>query len=119
MGHRQRRTLYAALELGSKLVESLPWSYSGAFSPKALVLTGAKIIDQVVHYCLCQRIKPFGTDPMFASVEAYTRALQAHHDVMTAAMRAKHTVNPSACDELDAAVEHFAPMYLPAPAASL
>jgi len=41
-------------------------------------------------------------------------ALKAHHAVMQAAMKAKQTVDTAQCDALEAAVECFSKMYLPA-----
>jgi hypothetical protein len=76
----------------------------------------AKIITQITEYCLCQRMKPIG-DPKspFMSEADYTAALQAHHVVMTAAVRAKQTVDPANADALDAAIECCSKMYTSAP----
>jgi len=73
-----------------------------------------KIITEVSEYCLCQRVKPFGADKCpFASQQDYIDALQAHHAVMTCAMKAKQSVDTAAADALEHAVEDFAKMYLP------
>merc|ERR1712022_80702 len=54
----------------------------------------SKIITLVSEYCLCQRVKP-PSDPKspFPDEASYTEALKAHHVVMTAAMKAKQTVD--------------------------
>merc|ERR1719232_574341 len=67
----------------------------------------SKIITLVSEYCLCQRVKK----DVFASEKDYTDALKAHHAVMQAAMKAKQTVDPSACDTLDQCLIEFAKMY--------
>merc|ERR1719183_2355341 len=72
----------------------------------------AKIIESIGHYCLCQRVKPFGAQGSpFASEKDYMDALLAHHKVMTSAMKAKQTVDVAACDTLEHAVGDFAKMY--------
>mmetsp|Transcript_24040 Transcript_24040/g.26943 ORF Transcript_24040/g.26943 Transcript_24040/m.26943 type:complete len:206 (+) Transcript_24040:145-762(+) len=67
----------------------------------------SKIISKIGEYCLCQRVKK----DAFASEKDYTDALKAHHAVMQAAMKAKQTVDPSACDALDHCLVDFAKMY--------
>mmetsp|Transcript_69519 Transcript_69519/g.145199 ORF Transcript_69519/g.145199 Transcript_69519/m.145199 type:complete len:213 (-) Transcript_69519:112-750(-) len=73
-----------------------------------------KIITMVCEYCLCQRIKPV-SDPKspFKTDSDYLAALEAHHKVMTAAMKCKQTVDPSNASALDAAVIEMTKMYLP------
>jgi hypothetical protein len=96
------------------------WHHSPTFPPLSLVRVGRAIIETIVSYCLCQRVKPFGAEPpMFATREAYAETLQAHHAVLIAAMKAKQTIDLRAADELDRAVEIFSRMYLPAPPPSL
>lgn len=60
------------------------------------------------EYCLCQRVKK----DIFDSEKDYVDALKAHHAVMQAAMKAKQTVDPSACDNLDHALADMAKMYI-------
>ncbi|CAB9517696.1 ubiquitin [Seminavis robusta] len=66
-----------------------------------------KIIHLMGDYCLCQRVKRAS----FASEADYFQALEIHHKVMQAAMRAKQTMDVKACDELDHALEHLSKMY--------
>jgi ubiquitin len=75
----------------------------------------SKIITLVGEYCLCQRVKPIG-DPKtpFASEEEYIAALQIHHGVMMAAMKAKQSTDPSAVDNLSGALDKLAPIYIKA-----
>ena len=74
-----------------------------------------KIIDTIGQYCLCQRVKPFGSPGTpFSTQEEYIQALTAHHSVMITAMKAKQTVDTAACDALEHAVADFSKMYLPA-----
>jgi len=74
-----------------------------------------KIIDTIGKYCLCQRVKPFGSPGTpFETQEAYIQALTAHHAVMITAMKAKQTVDSAASDALEGAVAEFSKMYLPA-----
>merc|ERR1712226_1030545 len=75
----------------------------------------AKIIALMSEYCLCQRVKPV-TDPKtpFKSEADYIAALQAHHAVMTAAVKCKQTVDPANADALEAACAEMGKMYLPA-----
>lgn len=68
----------------------------------------AKIIAAISEYCLCQRVKK----EVFSSDGDYVDALKAHHAVMQAAMKAKQTVDPAACDALDHAIADFAKMYI-------
>eukprot|EP00540_Astrosyne_radiata_P011880 CAMPEP_0116843616 /NCGR_PEP_ID=MMETSP0418-20121206/12187_1 /TAXON_ID=1158023 /ORGANISM="Astrosyne radiata, Strain 13vi08-1A" /LENGTH=205 /DNA_ID=CAMNT_0004474389 /DNA_START=218 /DNA_END=835 /DNA_ORIENTATION=+ len=67
----------------------------------------SKIISLVAEYCLCQRVKK----DVFANDDEYVQALKSHHAVMQAAMKAKQTVDITACDKLDHAVTDFAKMY--------
>jgi small subunit ribosomal protein S27Ae len=67
----------------------------------------SKIISAVGEYCLCQRVKK----DVFPSDADYVEALKAHHAVMVAAMKAKQTMDPAACDTLDHALETMAKMY--------
>lgn len=69
----------------------------------------AKIITTIAEYCLCQRVKK----DVFKSDSDYTDALKAHHAVMQAAMKAKQSMDPAACDALDHAIGDFAKMYTP------
>jgi ubiquitin-small subunit ribosomal protein S27Ae len=74
-----------------------------------------KIITLVSEYCLCQRVKPVGAPGSpFTEEKDYLDALKAHHAVMTAAMKAKQTVDEAQCDALEHAVGDFSKMYLPA-----
>ena len=68
----------------------------------------AKIIKTVGEYCLCQRVKK----EVFASDADYIEALKAHHSVMQAAMKAKQSVDPAACDALDHAIGDMCKMYI-------
>ena len=69
---------------------------------------------QVANYCLCQRCWPFGhAKSPFKTKEDYMDALLAHHAVMTAAMKAKQAVEPSASAALKHAVEDAVKMYVP------
>ena len=67
-----------------------------------------KIITAVGEYCLCQRVKK----DAFSSDKDYCDALKAHHAVMQAAMKAKQTVDPAACNTLDHALGDMAKMYI-------
>lgn len=69
-----------------------------------------KIITLVSEYCLCQRVKSVG---VFKSDADYVDALKSHHAVMACAMKTKQTMDVSACDDLDHAVEDFVKMYIP------
>merc|ERR1712050_12177 len=75
----------------------------------------SKIISLMSEYCLCQRVKPV-SDPKtpFKSEADYIAALQAHHKVMTAAVKCKQTVDPANADALAAAATEMSKMYLPA-----
>merc|ERR1712021_144403 len=65
-----------------------------------------KIIDLVADYCLCQRVKPVGAPGSpFTAKEDFMNALEGHHAVLVAAMKAKQTVDPAAADALEAAVD--------------
>lgn len=66
-----------------------------------------KIIRTMGDYCLCQRVKPAS----FASKADYLQALELHHTVMQAAMKAKQTMDVKACDALDHALADLAKMY--------
>ena len=73
-----------------------------------------KIIDLVATYCLCQRVKPVGAPGSpFTEEKDYIDALKAHHNVMTAAMKAKQTVDVEGAHKLEHAVEDMAKMYMP------
>lgn len=49
-----------------------------------LTPTGSKIIDLVTNYCLCQRVKPFGTEPaMFSTEHAYVASVPSCISNMT------------------------------------
>lgn len=65
------------------------------------------IIQAMSDYCLCQRVKRAN----FKSEEEYLQALKMHHTVMQAAMKAKQTMDPKACDDLEHAVEDLSKMY--------
>jgi len=72
------------------------------------------VCTQVANYCLCQRCWPFGhAKSPFKTKEDYMDALLAHHAVMTAAMKAKQAVEPSASAALKHAVEDAVKMYVP------
>ena len=66
-----------------------------------------KIITTVSEYCLCQRVKK----DVFSSDGDYVDALKAHHALLQAAMKAKQTMDVTACDNLDHAIDDFAKMY--------
>ena len=56
-----------------------------------------KIIHLMGDYCLCQRVKPFGSAKSpFKSEKDYVDALKAHHAVMIAAMKSKQSTDASA-----------------------
>jgi hypothetical protein len=76
----------------------------------------SKIIMQISEYCLCQRVKPIG-DPKspFAAEADYIAALQAHHQVMTCAVKTKQTVDPANADALVVAIDLCCKMYTSAP----
>jgi large subunit ribosomal protein L40e/small subunit ribosomal protein S27Ae/ubiquitin C len=75
----------------------------------------SKIITQISEYCLCQRVKPVGAPGSpFTSKEDFMNALEGHHAVLVAAMKAKQTVDPAAADALEAAVDLCCKMYIPA-----
>jgi len=67
----------------------------------------SKIITQVSDYCLCQRVKK----DVFTNDKDYTDALKAHHAVMQAAMKCKQSVDTTAADTLDHAIEDLGKMY--------
>merc|ERR1711934_529167 len=74
-----------------------------------------KIIDLVANYCLCQRVKPVGAPGSpFTSEKDYMDGLKAHHNVMTAAMKSKQSVDLAAADALEHTVGDMAKMYMPA-----
>ena len=74
-----------------------------------------KIIDLVANYCLCQRMKPAGElGSPFTTAKDYMDALKAHHNVMTAAMKSKQSVDLSAADALEHTVGDMVKMYMPA-----
>jgi len=66
-----------------------------------------KIIHIMADYCLCQRVKP----ESFASKDEYLQALEVHHKVMQAAMKAKQTMDVADVDALDHALADLAKMY--------
>ncbi|CAE7256216.1 TU20 [Symbiodinium natans] len=72
-----------------------------------------KIVTLMSEYCLCQRIKPV-SDPKtpFSSEADYIAALQAHHQVMLAAVKCKQNVDPALADTLAGAVAEMSKMYL-------
>ena len=75
----------------------------------------SKIITLLSENCMCQRVKPVGAaGSPFTEEKDYLDALKAHHAVMTAAMKAKQTVDEAQCDALEHAVGDFSKMYLPA-----
>ena len=77
------------------------------------IMTKEQHCDKLIHlmgdYCLCQRVKPAS----FVSEQDYLQALKLHHNVMVAAMKAKQTMDLSACDALDHALEDLAKLYTP------
>jgi len=74
-----------------------------------------KIITLMAEYCLCQRVKPVGAPGSpFTCESDYMDALKAHHVVMTAAMKAKQSSDPTAADSLEHAISDVSKMYLPA-----
>ena len=75
----------------------------------------AKIITTIAEYCLCQRVKPVGYPKSPFTQEAdYVGAVQAHHEAMLAATKAKQNVDPSVAAELRAAIDLMSKMYMPA-----
>ena len=74
-----------------------------------------KIINLVATYCLCQRVKPVG-EPMspFTTEKDYMDGLKAHHNVMTAAMKSKQSVDLAAADALEHTVGDMTKIYMPA-----
>jgi len=73
-----------------------------------------KIIDLVSNYCLCQRVKPFGSPGSpFDDEKNYVEALKAHHALIIAAMKAKQDVGMEQCEALDHAIGDFQKMYIP------
>ena len=65
------------------------------------------IITIVSEYMLCQRVKK----ELFEKNEEYLEALAVHHGVLAAAVKTKQVVDAAACDALDHAITHLAPMY--------
>ncbi len=60
-----------------------------------------KIITLVSEYCLCQRVKaPGAPGSPFTAEDEYLMALKLHHNVMTAAMKAKQNSDKSFADAL-------------------
>jgi hypothetical protein len=50
----------------------------------------SKIITIIAEYCLCQRVKPFGSaGTPFATEKDYLDAVIAHHSVMVCAMKVR------------------------------
>jgi ubiquitin len=73
-----------------------------------------KIIDLTANYCLCQRVKPFGSPGSpFESEENYMQAVKAHHLLMVAAMKTKQGVGVEQCEALDHALDDVQKMYVP------
>jgi len=66
-----------------------------------------KIIHVMSDYCLCQRVKR----EAFSADADYLLALQFHHEVMVAAMKAKQSMDIGACDALDHALSNFEKLY--------
>jgi hypothetical protein len=67
------------------------------------------IIEEVGYYFMCQRFPKW----TFASNEDYHAALEVHHKLMVAAMKAKQGTGADSCDALDAAIDAVMalPMY--------
>mmetsp|Transcript_28353 Transcript_28353/g.76385 ORF Transcript_28353/g.76385 Transcript_28353/m.76385 type:complete len:157 (-) Transcript_28353:647-1117(-) len=65
------------------------------------------IIELVANYMLAQRVK----EVVFKTKAEYHQALEVHHAVMQAAMKAKQSVDTEACDALEHALADLAPMY--------
>ena len=59
------------------------------------------IIEEVGYYFMCQRFPKFE----FANNEDYLSALELHHKLMVAAMKAKQGTGADTCDALDAAID--------------
>jgi len=75
----------------------------------------SKVIALMSEYCLCQRVKPVGAPKSpFTKEEDYIAALTAHHAVMLKAVTCKQNVDPAKADDLSAAIDCMAKMYLPA-----
>eukprot|EP00467_Chlorarachnion_reptans_P010070 CAMPEP_0114525666 /NCGR_PEP_ID=MMETSP0109-20121206/22560_1 /TAXON_ID=29199 /ORGANISM="Chlorarachnion reptans, Strain CCCM449" /LENGTH=230 /DNA_ID=CAMNT_0001707291 /DNA_START=36 /DNA_END=728 /DNA_ORIENTATION=+ len=73
-----------------------------------------KIISTISEYCLCQRVKPVGAPKSpFKTEKDFVDALKAHHAVMTAAMKAKQSVDVAVAHNLEHAVGDWQKMYLP------
>lgn len=72
----------------------------------------SNIITVVSEYFLTQKVKPVspGTD----GHQAYLQKLADHHAVLAAAMKSKQTVDSSAVDGLNRAIEQLAGHYQPA-----
>jgi hypothetical protein len=116
---------YGAFVLNHRVVlhavDAMParWRGDAGSSPLDRARTAAHpthwlISTQVANYCLCQRCWPFGhAKSPFKTKEDYMDALLAHHAVMTAAMKAKQAVEPSASAALKHAVEDAVKMYVP------
>lgn len=76
----------------------------------------SKIITLMAEYCLCQRVKPIGAPGCpFTSEGDFMDALKAHHAVMTAAMKAKQSTDPSVAAALECAptYQHYPPSHHP------
>ena len=67
----------------------------------------AQIIAITSEYMLCQRVKK----DSFKSTAEYHHALEVHHALMQAAMKAKQTADSATCDVLDHAIEHVGVLY--------
>jgi len=71
-----------------------------------------KIINLMANYCLCQRMKPVGEEGSpFSKEKDYIDALKAHHNVMTASMKSKQSVDLAAADALEHTVGDVAKIY--------
>ena len=66
-----------------------------------------KIITLVGTNLLCDCVQ----QEMFESESDYEHALQAHHLVLQAAVRAKQTMDLKSCDALDVALKEMADLY--------
>ena len=72
-----------------------------------------KIIHLIGDYCLCQRVKPFGSPKSpFKSEKDYIDALKAHHNVMVLAMKCKQTTDMAMAAKLSHAADDWGKMYL-------
>mmetsp|Transcript_21585 Transcript_21585/g.47459 ORF Transcript_21585/g.47459 Transcript_21585/m.47459 type:complete len:167 (-) Transcript_21585:66-566(-) len=65
------------------------------------------IITMVSEYMLCQRVK----GENFRTKGDYMNALEKHHKVLQAAMKAKQSVDPATAEALDVAISELASIY--------